>query len=209
MTLFSSIGSLFIDFLFVDVLSAPTIDTTTAQPTSTPDTATTAAADVPTRPQHKGDIVKSKKKATLLYEDEIRVVPHEFQEAHNAVISTAAELLEGTQENVKRSLESRKSVRLTRIQSQRQNGSPSPQQPQSRPPHQGQGQVSASSEELLSSLLMEIKEERGRIKKEFEREAFDTLWGYIPPSSCPLLLISLSLVVELSLRMDPQATVRT
>jgi hypothetical protein len=185
-TLFSSIGSLFIDFLFVDILSAPTAGTVSSSPSSTTQQqpSTDVVAITPTLGSLHEDGIpvsgsKKRAKKTLLYEDEIRVVPHEFQEAHNAALSTAAELLEGTQETVKRSVESRKSVRLTRIQSQRQFGS---SQQQQQPQLQLQSQQNNAkevlgSEELLSSLLMDIKEERGKIKKEVDREAFDSLWG--------------------------------
>lgn len=171
-TLLSSIGSLIIDYVFIDVLSAPTADSLKV---STQRARTEATrSQINRRIRNLLEVGASTKNAVgvtmthkaYLFEDEVRVVSPELIEAHAEAMATAGDVLEDTQERIRRSVEASRSVRLTKIQSRHQEMD-----------NQSLGNITLSGDDLMSALVLEIKEERNKLKKTSEKESFDAVWG--------------------------------
>lgn len=120
-------------------------------------------------------------KESLLGDTTTRILPPELIEAHNNAVNSFGKSLEETQEILQQTSEKKRTQRLTKIHSQRSpqtindhdntgGTSPTRRQPQS-------SVETLSTDELMTSLLLELKEERGKIKREIDRQAFDSIWG--------------------------------
>lgn len=172
MTLFSSIGSLVIDYVFIDVLSAPTaVSLKVASQRARTETTRSqinrrARQLLEAGSQDTGGAPITMAHKTYLFEDEVRVVSPELIDAHAEAIATAGHMLEDTQDKIKKVTEARNTIRLTKIQKSEDEKSSVPIASQS-----------LTSDELMSAMFMEIKEEREKIKKATERLSFDSLWG--------------------------------
>jgi hypothetical protein len=135
---------------------------------------------------------KSSLKDSLLADvTEVRILPPELIEAHaDAVSSFGLSLGESQEREMKNKLEHRQSQRVSRLTQFKRQTSQSggggggatnelrqPSLTQKRKENEKSDKDELSSDELLTALLMEMKEERGKLKRETERQAFDTLWG--------------------------------
>jgi hypothetical protein len=246
---FSSLGTLFIDYLFIDILSAPTAATVAAAATADSMKATAASGHgmgvtdngIPTiRSQlskqlmslgqsnkERGDETQRRSssrliratstlKDSLLSETEVRILPPELIEAYTDAVNSFGQSLSDTQAQVKLKSTQRMSQRVTRLtqfQPKPQKGIHEIRKPEALVPKEEEEEEKErenghlTSDELMTSLLMDLKEERGRIKRETERQAFDSLWGFdlLSHTSLPSsLTLSLSLPLpfpELTLSM--------
>jgi hypothetical protein len=209
---FSSLGTLLVDYLFIDILSAPTADSMKA----TNNTTLTHHDGIPTirsqlskqflslgrgkggevsdshrRPSSRLTRATSTLKDSLLVDTEVRILPPELIEAYTEAVNSFGQSLGETQEIMKMKSAQRKSQRVTRLTQFKPKQPPQGTADEIRRPEVAAVQKEKehlTSDELLTSLLMEIKEERGRIKKQSERQAFDSLWGF--DFSFPLPLVS-------------------
>jgi hypothetical protein len=186
-TVFSSIANVFVDYLFISILSAPTAAETTSIETTTKDTLRVSShvspsslfsplpstKDIPSSPS-TGAAAVSRMSSSL--QEQVRVVPHELIEAHSAAVNSFKQLV--GEDRVKAEIKLRefhKANRSTRLKL------PSGQAPQPLSLSALSSTVpvidTTSSEEILSSLLQDLLEERKKIRKPVEKESFDALWG--------------------------------
>jgi hypothetical protein len=184
-TVFSSIANVFVDYLFISILSAPTAAETTSIETTTKDTLRVSShvspslfsplpstKDIPSSPS-TGAAAVSRMSSSL--QEQVRVVPHELIEAHSAAVNSFKQLV--GEDRVKAEIKLRefhKANRSTRLKL------PSGQAPQPLSLSALSSTVpvidTTSSEEILSSLLQDLLEERKKIRKPVEKESFDALW---------------------------------
>jgi hypothetical protein len=186
-TLFSSLGTLLLDYLFIDILSAPTAADSNDH--STP------VSSFPSLSPPQGRVRVTRAKSTLKLDNEVRVVPHGLVAAHSEAVISFGQLMSGSEDHVKKEITNRNLIRMKRLTQMKSSNSelinslPAPvikEMPSAAaqlPPQQ-------SGELLLQSLLQDLQEERKKLKRESEKESFDSLWGCV---ICPFLLLSFSL----------------
>lgn len=183
-TLFSSLGILLIDYLFIDILSAPTTasiksaNSPTIRAQISRQLLSLGGESVKQQPPSRLTRATSTLKDSLLLETEVRILPPELIEAHAEAVSSFGSSLGETQEKMKVKFEHRQSQRFGRLtQFQRQTSKTSGENELRQPSLAEEKKDQLTSDELLTSLLIEIKEERGKFKRETERQTFDSLWG--------------------------------
>lgn len=189
-TLFSSIGTLLVDYLFIDILSAPTADSIKSSAPSiraqlSKQYLSLGQSSSPAPSPNSNKVMRvsnsrltratSTLKDSLLTDAETRILPPELVEAYSEAVNSFGKSLEDTQEKMKLTSERKRTQRLTKVHSfqAKSFGKLTSDNVKST----SGGKENMSSDELLTSLLIELKEERSRIKREVERQAFDSIWG--------------------------------
>lgn len=196
-TLLASVVNFVVDYLFIDILSAPTADSLKANrpnssnnPTPTPNTnveqtATSAESSSPSKRPHSLEIAKRASfKDSLLSNAHTRIVSTSLADAHSNAMETFKDAMGEAQSEVERvcqKITSQRVTRLTRIKSNSNTSSgggralPMPLHPSYKPfQHDG-----ADVEDLFTALKEEIVEERALIRREYEKAAFEALWGSV------------------------------
>jgi hypothetical protein len=194
-TLLASVVNFVVDYLFIDILSAPTADSFKVDsPNITPKAQLSSPG---TTPSHPLEIAKrASLKGSLLSETQTRIVSTSLVDAHSNAVETFRGAMGDTQSQVEQScqkLMSQRVTRLTRIKSIKGGGAIPSKISSTTPPKLFQLD-GVDVNDLFSTLKEEIVEERGLIRRQYEKAAFDALWGSViwPPPSL-FLLISLLL----------------
>jgi vacuolar-type H+-ATPase subunit H len=201
-TLLASVVNFVVDYLFIDILSAPTVDSLKANRpnnnnnhTPTPNTnveqtATSAESSSPSKRPHSLEIAKRASfKDSLLSNAQTRIVSTSLADAHSNAMETFKDAMGEAQSEVERvcqKITSQRVTRLTRIKSNSNFGTsgvgralPMTLHPSHKPfQHDG-----ADAEDLFSTLKEEIVEERALIRRQYEKAAFEALWGSVVSSS--------------------------
>lgn len=164
-TLFSSLGALLFDYLFIDVLSAPMIDSTKIIDNTNSHAVETSSSIMAPR--------MTRMTSSLKLNTEVRVVPSELVRAHSEAVSSFSQFLNDSDNQLREDVRSRNSVRMKRLTqlkplsvSETRNVEPTTS-------------IMDPGDDLLMLLLQELLEERKKLKREHERESFDSVWGYV------------------------------
>jgi hypothetical protein len=190
-TLFSSLANVFIDYLFISILSAPTASTDSNKDSLSADTSHT----IPSTPTQEIPLAASRMNSTR-----VRVVHHELVEAHSAAVNSYKQLV--GEERLKAEIDLRnfqKANRSTRLQSLSSPLRPVTALVTAPVTTTTVGPVNpATIDDLLTLLLQDIANERKKIRRETDKDSFDSLWGW--ESIVTLGSISHSISLDCSLR---------
>jgi hypothetical protein len=169
-TLFSSIGSFFLDFLFIEILSAPTADSIKISNHNSTSSSSLGLKDTPGSALSLSRMKRSVKNKNI--EREVRIVSPELIEAHSEAVRSFGQVFNEKESVLK--IKNERTNRMTRLGSAIDI--------RASLPSESERAVAAvtgggSSDVLLTSLLCDMKDERNQMKRVSERENFDSVWG--------------------------------
>jgi hypothetical protein len=177
-TLFSSLGTLLLDYLFIDILSAPTAESDDDSPV--PVSLSPSLSPSPSQVR----VRVTRAKSTLKLDNEVRVVPRGLVTAHSEAALSFGQIMSGSEDRLKTEVTHRNSIRMKRLTGFKsanpdlKNSLPS-QSIKEVAPAPSQFPLQPSGDLLLQSLFDDLEEERRKLKRESEKESFDSLWGYV------------------------------
>jgi hypothetical protein len=174
-TLFSSIGSFFLDFLFIEILSAPTADSIKISNHNSTSSSSLGLKDTPGSALSLSRMKRSVKNKNI--EREVRIVSPELIEAHSEAVRSFGQVFNEKESVLK--IKNERTNRMTRLGSAIDIRAPSPASPLSSESERAVAAATGggSSDVLLTSLLCDMKDERNQMKRVSERENFDSVWG--------------------------------